>query len=209
MLDEGSLCIKNTTNLKIQQLNNELQSYINMIYNYTGNDINIIDEMNADIKDYILYSIDTLYYILNDFIVEIKDYYRLRYYNNFKVSMKLFDFINDNIDYLNISSNSKFMSETEASVVFKYMNMTLINDIIISEIEQFRINEEFCDDDIYTTNDIITDLDFILNDFYCFIENLKKLCNTETNVYNMIQYYIFEMRMIAYIKEFAESIQHV
>jgi hypothetical protein len=205
------------THIEIQELNDSLQLDIdNFYYNIDGIsdiELNLIDidygDNYKEFKIKILSKLELLNNLFIDYFTSSRD--ELRYYSgvNFQLSNNLEELLGEYFDTINAELNTSDLPKITNEVVIKYIQMTVVYENIMNDLNNLDMFDNYCDKRYYNNENVITILDFIINEFYDASDNLRVLCINENNILSMIQCYMLNLKIILYIIEFIESIKYI
>lgn len=198
-----------TIHTNIYNLNDSLQRDIdNFYYDTIG-----IEDIELNLKD-INYKILSKLESLNDLLINYLTYgkYTLEIYSKkseFQLSNNLEELLGNYLDVINYDLSTLDLPKVTNEVIIKYINMNIIYENMMNELNDIDMFNNYCDKRLYSKENIITILDLITDEFYDYIDNIKLVCISEKNIFNMIRCYMLNLKIVLYLIEFIESIKYI
>lgn len=196
--------------IEIQNLNDNLQLDLEKFQMHDIYDMNYTNKFFNKLKNKIICHIEKSNDVLINYCNQKHDYYiNMKKYYRFQLSAAFEEFIDTQLDIINTEFTMSYLSDDITnSIVFKYINLKILYDSILNDTDKLNMY----DDDLNDTNGhnketIIMLIEHISSEFYDYIDNINMICADETDVLNLIGYYIFNLRIISYVIKFIESIR--
>ena len=192
--------------LMIQSLNDKFQTYIDRFDLEAG----ITGDYFHELKTVVYMSMVNLNDTLINYIIHMNYYFRgFDHRQKFQLSTALEELVDNQLDLVNANFDISHFSDIINHRKSGHINIKMLYDDILSDVDKLTIYED-PDDRLYTTNDLLNIIDILFSEYYDCFNSLRNLCRKEeTDILYMINYYIFNIRIISYIIEFVESIRVV
>ena len=178
-------------------------------------------------------SIDQIIGIGTSYLNHIHDYYYdLDPQRTLHFSLPYEKFIEVYLDYYNLKLSIFDLEKQTADVVIRRINLPSIYHIIEKEsdivvtLHHLNTDDDIVDDDTDTTiedcyieyddedmpimygyDDIINNIDIIFSEYCEYADNIKKMSQNDSNILNIISYYIILLQTVIYIIKYIESIR--
>lgn len=195
----------------IQNLNDEVQLYIDGLieYNSDHND-NIDGDHLHEIKSHMINSIDDLSDVLIEYINHIRLFYReYDSETKFQFSNTAKDYVYSALNIADCEYNIPCISQITTNILMKYISVKYIHENILEQLSSIMPIDEYSinDKQICYNEKIVNIIDYIVSIFYDCTKSIDDMCDNEDEILNMIKSYIIELRIITIIIEFLESIE--
>lgn len=204
--------------IDIQNINESLQINIDNFYNsiegltdiYSQTLDSRYENTYKILKSKIVSSIESLNDISIAYFLSCKDEFEnYDIHSKFKLSSNLEELLSDYFDTINANLTVSDLSKVNDEILVKYIHMSSVYENIMDGLIDLNMFGEYYEKRYYSSDNIVTIIDFLINGFYECIDNLKIIYTSENSFSGMIQCYIVNLKIVLYIIEFIESIKSI